>query len=112
MKGNHICHENLLKAECPICLEDMMYSILPSVILPNCGHSIHERCFKELCKTNYKCPLCFKSIGDMSEAYSSLDQVITANPMPNEYADKKVKILCNDCNKYSILYTLGKMKCF
>ncbi|GAU41247.1 hypothetical protein TSUD_97830 [Trifolium subterraneum] len=45
----------------------------------------------------YSCPVCSKSICDMSSVWKKLDQVISSTPMPESYKNKKVWILCNDC---------------
>ncbi len=68
------------------------------MLLPKCSHAMHKRCFSELCKFNYQCPLCFKSFADMSHAYTQLEEEIAANPMPADFQNKRVEILCNDCS--------------
>ena len=45
----------------------------------------------------YQCPVCCKSMVDMSEAWRQFDFSIEQQPMPQEFKDSKVKILCNDC---------------
>eukprot|EP01022_Parablepharisma_sp_SALTPOND_P008058 TRINITY_DN135130_c1_g1_i1.p1 TRINITY_DN135130_c1_g1~~TRINITY_DN135130_c1_g1_i1.p1 ORF type:complete len:432 (+),score=-13.07 TRINITY_DN135130_c1_g1_i1:100-1296(+) len=100
LKEEHKCIPNLLQSECPVCLEDMMHSTQESVILPKCSHALHKKCFMELSKFNYQCPLCFKSFADMSHAYTQLEAEIASNPMPEDYQNKSVTILCNDCNEY------------
>ena len=31
-----------------------------------CGHFMHSHCFEQYTKYNYTCPLCSKSVGDMT----------------------------------------------
>ena len=66
-----------------------------------CGHTLHKKCFKELSKHKYQCPLCFKSFCDMWVHDRQLDSEIENTPMPEEFRDKKIKILCNDCSQKS-----------
>ena len=108
MKGNHKCITDTLKAECPVCLEDMMYSVDPSIVLSRCGHGIHAKCFKVLSKFDYKCPICFKSVEDMSHINEVLEAGVKAFSMPPEYANKEVDILCNECSKYLLFSIVAK----
>lgn len=70
---------------------------------------MHRGCFKELSKHKYQCPLCFKSFCDMTVHDRQLDNEIENTPMPDEFRDKKVKILCNDCSERCevIFHVLG-----
>uniref|UniRef100_A0A0D2ZS72 CHY-type domain-containing protein n=1 Tax=Brassica oleracea var. oleracea TaxID=109376 RepID=A0A0D2ZS72_BRAOL len=45
----------------------------------------------------YTCPLCSKSICDMSSVWKKLDEEVAAYKIPKVYEDKMVWILCNDC---------------
>jgi len=65
-----------------------------------CDHPIHVECFQQLQKTTVKCPICSKSFYNKEELLnmnSIIDSEIINSPMPDEYADKEVQILCNDC---------------
>lgn len=49
----------------------------------------------------YRCPLCFKAVFDDEELkthYDMLDEEIQNTPMPQEFKDKTVFIICNECN--------------
>uniref|UniRef100_M4CU25 CHY-type domain-containing protein n=1 Tax=Brassica campestris TaxID=3711 RepID=M4CU25_BRACM len=48
----------------------------------------------------YRCPICYKSMMDMSSSWQLLDAEIRATEMPSEY-NYEIEILCNDCNKSS-----------
>ncbi len=100
LKDNHTCIENTFHKECPICLESLFDSV-KNVTLLKCGHSIHQECYYELIKSNnIKCPLCNKSIIDISNFNNIIENEINNTPMPDEY-NYEVEILCNDCNKTS-----------
>lgn len=77
-------------------MTDMHNSVLSSVMNP-CGHGMHSKCFREYIKTNIACPLCKKSLIDMSKAETFYDQQIAANKMPREFRYCWMKIICNDC---------------
>lgn len=93
---DHKCVEDTLSSDCPVCTEKMFTSREPVTFLL-CGHSIHLHCYEEYVKTNYTCPICKKSVGDMSQYFEKLDEHVNNTPMPEEYRELKQKILCNDC---------------
>lgn len=47
----------------------------------------------------YTCPLCNASVCDMRAAWLYLDEEIANTPMPTEYANSRVGMLCNDCHE-------------
>lgn len=99
-KDDHICIDNSLDGECPVCLENIFESV-KQVILLKCGHSIHQECYVNLIKNNnIKCPVCNKSIIDNTILNNYLENEINNTPMPEIY-NYNVDILCNDCNKTS-----------
>lgn len=81
---------------CPVCCEELFAS-LESTTPTKCGHWMHSECLKNLLKSDYRCPLCSKSLFDTSQLTSYLDTQIASTQMPDEYKDKMVDILCNDC---------------
>ncbi|KAG6703803.1 hypothetical protein I3842_07G103500 [Carya illinoinensis] len=94
---NHSCVENSMKNFCPVCYEYLFDSIKATKIL-KCGHTMHMDCFDDMKKQNmYRCPICSKTVTDMSVFWNMLDKEIEATAMPEEYR-YKVSILCNDCN--------------
>lgn len=98
VKGSHNCIENNMKANCPICHTDMFTS-RDAPTMMECGHAIHSKCYKQYLNTNhYTCPICKKSLIDMTENWQFLDQLIANQPMPPEFANSKCVSLCNDCN--------------
>src|SRR6218665_4148328 len=47
----------------------------------------------------YACPLCCHTMVDMQSTWRSLDLEIANTPMPEEYRDVRVTVLCRDCHK-------------
>jgi len=93
---DHKCKQNKFDNECPICKEYLFTSQLNSISLI-CSHTIHSECLKEYLKTNYACPICHKSLGEMSNHNAMIANAIENEPMPPELSNKIVKIICNDC---------------
>ncbi|XP_042481824.1 probable E3 ubiquitin-protein ligase RZFP34 isoform X2 [Macadamia integrifolia] len=97
LKNSHPCVERAMDHDCPVCFEYLFESTNDVIALP-CGHTIHEDCFKEMQQQlQYACPLCSKSVCDMSKVWEKFDMEIAATPMPESYNNKMVWILCNDC---------------
>ncbi|GIL64065.1 hypothetical protein Vafri_18041 [Volvox africanus] len=104
LRDQHVCIENSMHANCPVCCEFLFDSIKPINIM-HCGHTIHQECLRSLAEhSTYTCPVCMKSImtaSAMERVWEGLDQAVQATPMPTEYANLKVGILCNDCSARS-----------
>ncbi|KAL9992912.1 putative transcription factor C2H2 family [Helianthus debilis subsp. tardiflorus] len=101
---NHSCVENSMHNHCPICYEYLFDSMKDTAVM-KCGHTMHRECYIEMIKRDkFCCPLCTKSIMDMSAAWKMIDEEIEANMMPDEYRRKKIWILCNDCNDTTEVY--------
>lgn len=101
LKNSHSCVEGAMHHDCPVCFEYLFESTNDISVLP-CGHTIHVNCLKEMQQhLQFACPLCSKSVCDMSEVWEILDMEIAATPMPESYHNKKVRILCNDCGAIS-----------
>jgi RING finger and CHY zinc finger domain-containing protein 1 len=100
----HECVQNLSYElsrddDCPICFENLFASKKPFSFM-NCGHRIHQECLNmQLKNNNYKCPLCKKSIMDMGPVWTRLKNEKNAIDMPDEYRNKKINIVCNDCSQ-------------
>ncbi|KAG9337932.1 hypothetical protein JZ751_027425 [Albula glossodonta] len=60
----------------------------------------------------YRCPLCMRSAWNMEGCWEDMDKEISQTPMPSEYQDATVKIICNDCQTHCTVpfHVLG-MKC-
>lgn len=97
-KNKHKCLIDTFKSNCPVCNEYMFDGQIESLIL-KCGHSMHITCYNKYIKTNYKCPLCKKTLVDIS--WNLLKENLNLQKMPEEY-NYMVEILCNDCNDKTI----------
>lgn len=107
----HLCKENIKQEVCPVCLETMYDSVDPSINLL-CKHMIHRKCFLELIKTSYKCPLCSASMFDLTHFNEEMDEEVAETPMPPEFRHLSVNILCNDCHHESYVpFHIVGMKC-
>ncbi|XP_044493115.1 E3 ubiquitin-protein ligase MIEL1 [Mangifera indica] len=99
-RNDHVCVENSMKNYCPVCYEYLFDSVKGSTVM-KCGHTMHTDCFDEMAYQNqYRCPICSKTVLNMSDYWQFLDMEIEANKMPEEY-QYDVSILCNDCNTTS-----------
>ncbi|XP_074592395.1 putative E3 ubiquitin-protein ligase RZFP34 [Curcuma longa] len=75
--------------DCPVCFE-YLFESRNDVSVLMCGHTIHVQCLKEMHQhLQYACPLCSKSVCDMSKVWEIMDREIAATPMPAIYHDKK-----------------------
>ncbi|PQM35032.1 E3 ubiquitin-protein ligase MIEL1 [Prunus yedoensis var. nudiflora] len=100
LRDNHLCVENSMKNHCPVCYEYLFDSVKGTSIM-KCGHTMHSDCFIEMQRqTQYRCPICSKTVLDMNNIWRLLDEDIEATAMPEEY-QYEVSILCNDCNTTS-----------
>ncbi|OAY82066.1 E3 ubiquitin-protein ligase MIEL1 [Ananas comosus] len=98
LRDNHPCIENSMRHHCPICYEYLFDSLKETTVL-RCGHTMHAECLYEMIKhEKFSCPICSKSVVDMSRMWRTLDEEIEATIMPEDYRYNKVWILCNDCN--------------
>ncbi|KAJ4767892.1 zinc finger protein-like protein [Rhynchospora pubera] len=95
---NHKCREKMLETNCPICYDFLFTSSAAVKALP-CGHFMHSACFQAYTCSHYTCPICWKSLGDMTVYFGMLDALLAAEVLPEEYRDRCQDILCNDCDK-------------
>lgn len=100
--AQHKCIERSLECDCSICGEYLFTSIAPVMFMP-CGHSIHFICHREHMRTSYQCPVCLKSLGDMKDYFARIDQLMETQRMPAEFALTRAQILCNDCERRSVV---------
>ena len=100
MQENHRCIERNLESNCPICDYYLFTSTQPVIFIP-CGHPIHYRCYQEHIENSYQCPICWKSLADMTNYFRQLDQMLQEHTMPKEYENYWSICLCNDCEKKS-----------
>ncbi|XP_048494070.1 probable E3 ubiquitin-protein ligase RZFP34 isoform X3 [Beta vulgaris subsp. vulgaris] len=112
LKNSHPCIEGAMHHDCPVCFEYLFESRNDVTVLP-CGHTIHKKCLDEMQEhCQFACPLCSKSVCDMSKVWEKFDVEIAATPMPEPYQNKMVSILCNDCESRScVQYHIVAQKC-
>ncbi|KAK7341909.1 hypothetical protein VNO80_24850 [Phaseolus coccineus] len=110
MEKGHRCVEGAMHHNCPVCFEYLFDTVREISVLP-CAHTIHLDCVKEMEKHHsvinsslfengyrYSCPVCSKSICDMSSLWKKLDKVVW--------------ILCNDCGvKSHVQFHIVAHKC-
>ena len=100
-KETHVCIEDTMHKNCPICQLDLFNSV-ENVQLLKCGHSIHTSCFKEyISSNNYQCPLCKISLFDMKSHWENIDSFLENQKMPDEFNNTISYNYCNDCKKKS-----------
>ena len=77
-----------------------------------CGHYLHKGCYNQYMETAYKCPTCKKSAVNMELQWQKLTQAIESQPMPDQFADTRAVVQCNDCSaKSSVKYHWLGNKC-
>ena len=56
-----------------------------------CGHFMHSHCFAQYTRYNYTCPLCAKSLGDMSVYFRMIDTLVEHDcaSLPGPYKDRQ-----------------------
>ncbi|XP_076941700.1 zinc finger protein BRUTUS-like isoform X1 [Bidens hawaiensis] len=95
--ADHKCREKGLETNCPICCDFLFTSSAAVRALP-CGHFMHSACFQAYAHTHYICPICSKSMGDMSVYFGMLDALMSSEVLPGDFRDRRHDILCNDCD--------------
>ena len=84
--------------KCTIC--HVLKQELKNMRVLKCEHLSHETCINDYIKAGkYQCPLCRKSLMDMTYFWKQIEEYVSNCKMPEQ---KKVEIICNDCEKKSI----------
>ncbi|KAL0538735.1 hypothetical protein IC582_022892 [Cucumis melo] len=94
---DHKCQERGLETNCPICC-DFLFTSSESVRALPCGHFMHSACFQAYTCSHFICPICSKSLGDMTVYFGMLDALLALEVLPEEYRERCQDILCNDCS--------------
>ncbi|KAL3029486.1 hypothetical protein AAZX31_03G166400 [Glycine max] len=112
LKDKHKCMEKAMHTNCPICFE-FLFDTTKAIALLACGHNMHLGCIRQLQqRLMYACPVCSKSFCDMSVIWEKVDEIIESRPMPEEYQNVKIWILCNDCVETSeVSFHTMALKC-
>lgn len=66
-----------------------------------CGHYMHKQCYTMYMETAYKCPICKKSAVKMDLQWRKLTSAIESQPMPEQFANTRAIVQCNDCSRKS-----------
>ena len=107
---NHTCKINMKEKNCPICLKSVWNEFQKNPIILKCGHSMHSTCLNQaLTNGNYFCPICKKSIIDLTQYWNQIEEALELQTMPEEYQNWESEIYCNDCElksttKYHFIY--------
>ncbi|XP_010689159.2 E3 ubiquitin-protein ligase RZFP34 [Beta vulgaris subsp. vulgaris] len=111
MKDTHRCLEKAMHQNCPVCCE-YLFDTTKDVSVLACGHAMHFECAKQMEQHyRYACPICLKSMCDMSKVWKKLDEEVASTPLPEE-CQRMVQILCNDCEATSeVQYHVLAHKC-
>ncbi|KAF1890857.1 hypothetical protein Lal_00037428 [Lupinus albus] len=85
LRDNHSCVENSMRHHCPICYEYLFDSMKDTAVM-KCGHTMHCECYDEMIyREKFCCPICSKSVIDMSREWKRIDEEIEATVMPEDY---------------------------
>lgn len=92
-----------MRQNCPVCLQDLFQSTLQVTIL-QCGHTIHQDCLRELQLScaglqSLRCPICNVSLYKYEDLWAEMDRQVAETPMPAEYQQTRIGIICNDCQQ-------------
>ncbi|KAM0029784.1 putative protein kinase RLK-Pelle-CrRLK1L-1 family transcription factor C2H2 family [Helianthus debilis subsp. tardiflorus] len=61
LRGSHVCLENAIKRDCPVCHDYLFESVKPITAM-YCGHAVHLDCYSVMMSKNQPlCPNCSKS---------------------------------------------------
>lgn len=77
-----------------------VYTLFPELIFSRFIDEI--RLMVSTSNRKFACPICSESMVKMDDYWRDLDEEISVTPMPDEYANMKVNILCRDCHKVCI----------
>ncbi|KAL0823723.1 hypothetical protein Bca101_047400 [Brassica carinata] len=68
-----------------------LFDSLKEATVMKCGHTMHCDCYHEMLKRDkFCCPICSRSVIDMSKTWQRMDEEVEAIPMPSDYRDKKM----------------------
>merc|ERR1719487_1775447 len=103
--NSHTCVENAMHQNCPVCLQDLFQATIQVTIL-QCGHTIHQDCLRELQMSfaglqSLRCPICNVSLYKYEDLWAEMDRQVADTPMPAEYQNISISIICNDCQQTS-----------
>lgn len=91
---------------CAMCLEDFK-GCLGDVEKTKCGHVFHMSCMEKYISHDVCCPICRKTLFDMSHTWEEIDILKATEQIPEDFKDWRIRFQCNDClainqDKFSI----------
>lgn len=92
---DHKCFSNTFEGNCAICNYGL-FDMIGYGSLLQCGHAIHSSCMQQYIASNYRCPLCKKSMVDMTKTWDLLS-VQWKDALQIRDENKMVTKHCNDC---------------
>lgn len=107
----NICHRNHdykcnqgTKSDmtCSICLDNLFTSTRGTHQL-HCGHILHINCLNEYIHSDYRCPICHKTMYDRSMEWAAMKMYVDSDLMPHPYNNWQAEIQCNDCQMKSTI---------
>ena len=102
MKDDHQCFPDKYDKECPVCQCNLFNSQTPVINFKNCVHAMCNECYQQYIKNEFVCPLCKKSLHDMTKLWENIDKLVPTLIMPEEFAQTTADVLCFDCLGKSI----------
>ncbi|PNY14311.1 RING finger and CHY zinc finger domain-containing protein 1-like [Trifolium pratense] len=92
LRDNHLCVENSMRHHCPICYEYLFDSLKDTTVM-KCGHTMHCECYHEMVKRDkYCCPICSKSVIDMSMTWKRIDEELEQSFIWFGYFDNSITV--------------------
>lgn len=89
---------------CSVCTEKI-FNTTEKIHVLACTHAIHDKCLIGLLNNdNYKCPLCKKSMIDMTLLWDNLNANICQQPMPKLFSIRQNTILNSPFGKFECLH--------
>jgi hypothetical protein len=106
LRNTHKCFESTVK-ECCICKDRMDNTLFcdpteEEVLNMRCGHMFHRGCVASYMQRDYRCPMCRKSLVDLTAHTRNIDQQLSALETheidyPESLRNKQMQVLCNEC---------------
>tara|TARA_B100001248_G_C27368806_1_gene450527 strand:+ start:742 stop:1689 length:948 start_codon:yes stop_codon:yes gene_type:complete len=100
----HICLKNrVIDQTCVVC-HNKIFDNNQSIFPLRCGHFMDVVCFNQyVSHNNYKCPLCKKSMWDMSKCFKAMKEQILKEPIAKNFFPLKINdIVPTDFGKFKI----------
>ena len=90
VQGNHVCVENSMRQNCPVCFEYLFDSVRPTAVLP-CGHTIHSDCLREMERN--RCALVSQACWTRPESLHNLkSRPLTTSASRGHYKNAKISV--------------------